>query len=387
VKKSILAVMTASGVACPSPRHWRSVSTARPIASMVLIALSPLWLSGCMAPRTAGVKVDPAAAAREEQIQRDMRIERQYAQKMRALNVSYPVLKGATSLCKDDVRQSIGLLQATLADFSKDNVGAAKRYGVRDEPTVIGTVDASPAATAGLLRGDVLKTYNAVPIEATGSKATANSMEKLMKALSANPTVRVGFERQGVLQEVTVQAETVCSYPVVMVQDDVVNAYADGDAIYITTGMMRFAETDQELATVVGHELAHNAMGHIKAKTVNRAIGTIFDVLAAAYGANTNGAFGNATGQAFSQEFEAEADYVGVYALALGGVDTQGVANLWRRMGANTGSIETKYGSSHPGSTDRYVAIEAAVAEVNEKVNNMQPLEPNLKSKGQPATR
>jgi hypothetical protein len=333
-----------------------------------------------MAPRTAGVQVDPAAAAREEQIQRDMRLQRTYAQQHRLLDVGYPVLKGAVSICGKDVRTSTGLMYATTNDFGKDYVAAAMRYGIQAEPTVIGVVARGPAEKAGFKRGDVLRTINGAPVP-TGRKATADTTKAMTEATSANPLVRVGIERAGVLQEIPVTAETICSYPIVLVQDDMVNAFADGSAIYVTTGMIRFVENDQELAAVIGHELAHNAMDHMKAKNVNRAIGTVFDIIAAAYGVNTQGAFGDVTAQAYSQEFESEADYVGVYALALGGVDTQGIANLWRRMGADKGGIQTKYGATHPGSTDRYLAIETTVREVNDKAINMLPLVPNLKQK------
>ena len=346
-----------------------------PLAALIFLST----LSGCMSPRTAGVQVDPAAAAREEQIQRDMRIERQYAQQKRLLDDAYPVLKGAISICKDDVRPSTGLMYATTSDFDKENQGAAVRYGIRAEPTVIGTVAGSPAAKAGFQRGDVLRTINGVPL-AAGRKATAETIETMTNAAKVNPALQIGFERGGLPQQVTVTAETICSYPVVLVQDDTVNAFADGDAIYVTTGMMRFVESDQELQTIIGHELAHNAMDHMKAQTVNRLVGTFFDIVAAAYGVNTQGAFGDAAARAYSQEFEAEADYVGVYALALGGVDTRGVANLWRRMGAEAGGIKTQYGSSHPGSTDRYLSIESTVSEVNDKAINMLPLTPNMKA-------
>jgi hypothetical protein len=355
-----------------------SINPSSKGCTALLSVVAGITLTGCMAPRTQAVQVDPAAAAREEQIQRDMRIERQYAQQSRVLNVGYPILKGATAICGEDIRTSTGLMYATTYDFAKDDMAAATRYGVRAEPTVIGTVAGSPASRTGFQRGDVMQTINGSPVP-TGKKATAETTRSMMEATSANPSVRVGIKRAGVQQEITVVAETICSYPVVLVQDDMVNAFADGKAIYITSGMLRFVESDQELATVIGHELAHNAMDHMKAKNVNRALGTIFDVVAAAYGVNTQGAFGDAASQAYSQAFEAEADYVGVYALALAGVDTRGTANLWRRMGAEMGGIKTKYGSSHPGSTDRYLAIDSTVAEVNDKIVNMQPLTPNLK--------
>jgi membrane-associated protease RseP (regulator of RpoE activity) len=347
-------------------------------ASNVCAAVAAvLTVSGC-SPKTLGVKVDPATAAREEQVQRDMRVERQYAQQMRALNVAYPMLKGAASLCGEDVRHSVGMIPATMYDFRDEDVAAAQRYGIRAEPTVIGVIVNGPAARAGITRGDVLRSINgeAVP---SGKKATAKTIEALAKATSSNPRLILGIERNGTPQQIAIDSELTCSYPVVVSQEDTINAFADGKAIYVTTGMMRFVESDQELAAVIGHELAHNAMGHIKAKTTNFALGSIFDVLAAAYGVNTQGAFGNAAGQAFSQQFESEADYVGIYAMALGGMETHGVANLWRRMGAETGSIKAGYGATHPGTTERYVALEATSAEVNDKIVNNQPLMPNMK--------
>ena len=71
-----------------------TASQTRLFASLfvMLIAAS---LGGCMAPKTAGVKVDPATAAREEQIQRDMRLQRQYQQQLRVQNVAHPILKGS----------------------------------------------------------------------------------------------------------------------------------------------------------------------------------------------------------------------------------------------------------------------------------------------------
>lgn len=41
------------------------------------------------------------------------------------------------------------------------------------------------------------------------------------------------------------------------------DAYADGKAVYVTTGMLRFATTDLELQTVVAHELAHHTERHM----------------------------------------------------------------------------------------------------------------------------
>ena len=55
-----------------------------------------------------------------------------------------------------------------------------------------------------------------------------------------------------------------CSYPVRLVNDQIINAFADGKNIIVTAGLMRFVESDDELALIVGHELAHNTMEHIQ---------------------------------------------------------------------------------------------------------------------------
>jgi membrane-associated protease RseP (regulator of RpoE activity) len=355
----------------------RSIATRR-AARLLSVLVITLLAQGCMAPRTAGVVVDPAAAAREEQTQRRMKIEREFKQQMRVSTVAYPILKGSTSLCGEDVAPALGMVVATSRDFGKEDAAAAAAYGLGERVTVIGVVPGSGAALAGLQRGDVLVQINgqAVP---TGKKATANTLELLRDQEALSPQLNFLIERSGHPQQIAATAVPACSYPVIVMRDDTVNAFADGDNIFVTTGMLRFVENDQELATVIGHELAHNAMHHSSSKTVNMAIGTVFDVLAAVYGVNTNGAFGNIGAQSYSKEFEAEADYVGVYALALSGADLNGVADFWRRMGSELGGIKTPYGASHPGSTERYLAIESTTAEVNEKSVQMLPLTPNMK--------
>ena len=143
---------------------------------------------------------------------------------------------------------------------------------------------------------------------------------------------------------------------------------------------MRFADSDTELGTVVAHELAHNSQEHIKAKKKNYFLGAIFDVIAAGYGIDTQGTFGNMAAGAYSQEFEAEADYVGLYALALAGYDLVEVPDFWREFGSeNPDSITRSYASSHPSTAERYLAIDNAVSEIEYKREMELDLSPEMK--------
>jgi predicted Zn-dependent protease len=93
---------------------------------------------------------------------------------------------------------------------------------------------------------------------------------------------------------------------------------------------------------------------------------------------NTN--FGQIGAGSYSQEFEAEADYVGLYIMANAGMPITDAPKFWRRMAAaNPSDIKTSHTASHPSTSYRMVALEEAVKEISAKINNGEPLVPNMK--------
>lgn len=166
-----------------------------------------------------------------------------------------------------------------------------------------------------------------------------------------------------------------------------VNAYTDGENIYIAGGLVRFVKSEAELQAVVAHELAHITEGHIAKKMRNAAIGSIFGAIldganaamgSPTYGRSATESWGQLGAQSFSKRFEQEADYVSIYMLARAGVDTSAVSSFWRRMGAaNKGQIQ--WGSSHPSTAKRYLALEQAHQEVAAKIAAECPLIPEPK--------
>ena len=147
----------------------------------------------------------------------------------------------------------------------------------------------------------------------TGEDATKKISKILSEELNPDHPAKLTFFRDGQRKDYSITPVPVCDYPVLLGAEDDINAYADGKVIVINKGMLRFVNDDQELSFVIAHELAHNSMKHIKAKTANMAIGSVFDILAAAYGVNTQGAFGKMGSQAYSKAFEEESDYVAIY--------------------------------------------------------------------------
>ena len=130
---------------------------------------------------------------------------------------------------------------------------------------------------------------------------------------------------------------------------------------------------------MIAHELGHNIMDHISKLRTNSLLGTIVDLAAAYYGVNTQGVFGQVGARMYSQEFEAEADYVGIYYMERAGYSIDNVADFWRDMAVeHPGSINQSHASTHPATPERFLEINAAIEEIKEKKRLNQQLIPNV---------
>ncbi len=115
---------------------------------------------------------------------------------------------------------------------------------------------------------------------------------------------------------------------------------------------------------------------------INAIPGLLLDLLAAGVGVNTQGLFMNMTANAYSQEFEAEADYVGLYMMKQSGMEIENAPDFWRRMAAiHPGSIKTNLLATHPASPERFLALEKTVEEIRDKVEKGLPLAPEMEEK------
>jgi predicted Zn-dependent protease len=176
-------------------------------------------------------------------------------------------------------------------------------------------------------------------------------------------------------------------------EGDTVNAYADGKSIFITSAMVKFTRNDDELAFILAHETAHNVMEHISGLQQNALVGMLAgmaaDIAMASAGGGNGSTFtqlgGSLAGQAYSPEFEAEADYIGLYLAARAGYDISGAPDMWRRMSLdNPDSIYLT--STHPSNAARYVSMRKTVAEIQGKQARGLPLVPEFKKAAPPST-
>ena len=170
-----------------------------------------------------------------------------------------------------------------------------------------------------------------------------------------------------------------CDYPVRLVATDVVNAYATGTSIIINTALMSAFQSDHELGVVVAHELAHNIMGHIeKGKLEIWKDFYIMKILNGATGTNVGTIYANFSYLNSSVDFEYEADYVGLYLAARAGLDYELAPEFLRKLALDS-PREINRNTTHPQLAARYVAQEAAIAEIHRKMALGQPLIPEMK--------
>ena len=147
---------------------------------------------------------------------------------------------------------------------------------------------------------------------------------------------------------------------------DAVNAWTDGNAVWITRGMMRFVKNDDELAHVVAHEMAHAYLGHIAymrfKHVLEAALGLAGDIFAPGTG-RTAVILAEAATKKFDRDQEREADLFGLIWAHHAGFDVSAAKDLWRRMAVEIPeSIESGFLSSHPSSAERFLSIERAAA-------------------------
>lgn len=333
---------------------------------------------------------DPAAQTaieREQRAQLQLALETNQARNERLQGLAYPLLAASTVYCGEAVRPDIGVAYATRWSFPEEAREVARDlYGVGDRFVLLAVTPGAPAASAGLEPGDVLVSLDGEPVPDVPSgddvEYAREDLESAWERALRDGAVTVGVERRGAPLSIPVEAVEICDYPVSLVASNEVNAYADGSTVFVTTGMLRFVETDLELQTVLSHELAHNIEGHSGSTRTNVLLGALLGALVDAVAGTKEDAEETYAGrgaelgaQAFSQDLEREADYMGLYLLENAGIRTEDAANLWRRM-ALEHQDSILYGASHPTTAERFLNLQNTTAEIRAKQAAGEPLVP-----------
>jgi len=127
-----------------------------------------------------------------------------------------------------------------------------------------------------------------------------------------------------------------------------VNAFAlPGGKIAVFTGILPVAQDDDQLATVLSHEIAHVLAHHASERLAREQSGRV----------------GFLSRKAYDRGQESEADHIGVFLMTFAGYDPEEAIRFWQRMqriSEDRGQVP-EFLSDHPSDAHRLRALEGWV--------------------------
>lgn len=248
---------------------------------------------------------------------------------------------------------------SSCATTTSDSVSGVKRTQLMLLPSSYVSNMSSQAYTQTLTEAQKKQTLNA-------DKAQLDRVRKISNRLIS----QVGVFRKDATQwqwEVNVE------------KNDQLNAYCmPGGKIMVYSGLIeKLNATDDELAAVIGHEIAHALREHGRERMSQAYVQQFgLQALAAIVTKGSSAAIGNASAQAAglgsqlffalpnSREQERESDKIGLELAARAGYNPDAAVSLWQKMESQGGSKPPEFLSTHPASENRISELRALTPKV-----------------------
>ncbi len=237
----------------------------------------------------------------------------------------------------------------------------------------------------------------------TGQKQLSLVSDRQMTAMGVNAyadmkkSIPISTDRrktayvQCIASAITNELNDNQQWEVTLFDDDQVNAFAlPGGKIGVYTGLLKVAENADQLAAVMGHEVAHVRADHGKARMSASLAGQAGMVVGQIMlGTRLEGRDRNimaALGlglqfgvlMPYGRGQESEADVLGLDLLAQAGFDPRASTQLWRNMAAANGASAPELLSTHPAPATRIRDLEAQMPKAmnlyrNARANGKSP--------------
>lgn len=316
---------------------------------MIAWRLLLLALACASGPLAAGLPEPTVEAATSSSLR---------AEDLRVAAIAYKMAIAGASLCPEPYPVT-GLLLHHLPEY--DAAGREQMiagFSLDRGPGVLAVVADSPAARSGLAAGDVLLGVNGHPFPPPRSMAAMRERSDWRKAIAESEMLLESELRKGPAtidllrggEELQLPLDSVSGCPARarLARSSQTNAFADGAYVVVTTALLDFVADDDELAVAIGHELAHNVLGH-RARLEREGVP---DGLLRGIGRNA----------ARVRVTEEEADRLGLALAAAAGFDVDAAIPFWRRYYARFDRAPQLF-RTHPGLKAREKLIEEALAE------------------------
>ena len=307
----------------------------RIILSMILAAF--LLITGC-ASTNSGPQISQSELKKLEDEIETMATEIYINDLVSVWKVGLKVL----SILPEEAFKKRAVIGALVVD-NTENIARYYKLPTEEGCVVVGVIDDYIADLAGIKEGDIIKEIEGKKIN--DSKDVAFKADEVATVIVERSDTKLSFD---VIPEVQPYVR------IRLKETGKINAYAKFSGIEFTTGMVHFVEDEDELAVIMGHELAHLTAKHLP-KNISMA------ALCGTLGGLT-GPFAPLTTQAlyapYSRKNEREADYLGLIYAHNAGYDVQKGAALWKRFALEIPRSRSKsFLRSHPASPERILRV------------------------------
>lgn len=215
-----------------------------------------------------------------------------------------------------------------------------------------------PAGKAGMAIGDAIMTINGDPVSSLHVETVSSQIQRLTRA-RIQP-LALGLRRGKSDREVHLWSVPSCRMTVKLITSPIINAFSDGSNIVLTTGVLGFVRSPDQLAWVIAHEVGHHVLEHAENARLqlllNRFLGS------------TVGEKPTAIRQI---DLERQADIFAADLVTRAGFDLREGRRLVGWLQVLQGPpTEDNLSRSHPTNEERLEALDRIIRELDEKRNN-----------------
>jgi predicted Zn-dependent protease len=259
---------------------------------------------------------------------------------------------------------ALGISLHHISQYEPAYRAAAQAVFGLDEtyPSILAVAKDAPAADSGLKPNDRLRAINGVDLAGNSrwqkSAASYDAVSAAMAALEALPeksAAVLSIERGDQRLEVNVTPQNVCRSRVELAPGNAINANANGLVAQISGRLVNWVQSEDELALVIAHEMAHNLLDHPKRLSEKSALSGL---------ATSLGLSGKA-----QRQMELDADRMGIIMAASAGYNYKIAPDFWARLNSNA-PLAAFLATTHPTTHARRDNAQRVVDELDAKELN-----------------
>ena len=212
-------------------------------------------------------------------------------------------------------------------------------------------------------------------------KTATKSTDKAKSAMVTRVGQRIAAATEQYLRENGMADEVKnFSWEFNLVKDPQVHAFCmPGGKIVVYEGLLPLVASEDELAVVVGHEVAHAVAKHsnermsqqLMAQYGAALLGVAVSDKSAAVQKAASAVYGIGAQYGvmlpFSRKHESEADYMGLVFMTMAGYNPDVAVNFWKKMSAGSGGSTPEFMSTHPSDATRIADIQKALPAIKAK--------------------